>query len=400
MIYLDNNGTTPLCKAAQVEYCKWMKCAQNASSTSKVAEASARKLEEFKKYVQTHTGTRHHVIITSGATESNCTILNAVAKSYRRLTRHIPTIVISELEHDSIVECCKALELNQMAYVRYVAPSSTGEITPESLAETLASCKYVALVSIMSANNETGIINPISKLAKVCRRARIPFHSDMVQSFGKFKGPYPDAFSASFHKFQGPLGLGVLCVAPKFLREYEIQAEITGHQQNGLRGGTENIPAIAAGLVALRNCFEERERKNEEIAKLRTHMLVTLNKEFRVRMLGKEVKCNTPYIVLFGRGTIRKPCTLPNTALISIVTPGTKFCNVELKKELDRRGVVVGIGSTCNAKNKNRSHVMSALRVSDEIARGVIRVSLGDNTTKSEISEFVKIFVASVRKQL
>jgi len=428
----------------QTAWCR--KCA-NPSSSSSTAKTSRDIVETAKKTILSHCGVSeksYTVLFTSGATESNCTVIRSVVQAYWRLTKRKPTIIVSSIEHESIMACAESLIADEMADVIYISPNIEGSIPIAALDEALNSAKNIALVSIIFANNELGTINNIAEIGAICHRHKVPLMTDATQIFGKYALNVArlniDVLTASYHKFYGPKGLGLVLIKNELIEGYELNGIINGKQQKGLRAGTENVPAIAAGHTALIEAFKSRERKNQNMLSLRAYLINELRKQMPQGIYAEYVKTSLtdevdvypitfdPASEGFGDAAEFAPSSktikhmepleflilgppeektkryLPNTLLIAIVKNKPDkhgaFCNVRLKQDLDKMKCVVSIGSTCNSSNEKRSHVLNAIRCPENVGRGVFRVSLGDHTTKTELDYFVESLMKSINRQV
>ncbi len=445
-VYLDYNSTTPLDPKAKDALIKWAEIAKNPSSSCKSAKRCRAMIEAAKDTLLEHTNCSnnpdnknyYHVVFTSGATESNCFILRACASAYLRRMQTKPTIIISAIEHDSIISCCESLEEDGMANIIYIKPNCEGAIPSEAVENAIRNSENVALISIMYANNEIGTINNVRDIGEMAHRHSIPLHVDAVQIFGKYRIKIPesniDALSVSFHKLYGPMGIGVLFIKGALVDGYGLVGIINGNQQFKLRGGTENVMSIASSIVALERTFDKRESKNDHLLHLRQYLIDELTKIYPRGDYPKYViknrrdeadMSNIDYdpaslgirqgriidttfapveIIIFGPPDNQPHRYIPNTVLISVVKNVHDkygvFCNVKLKDDLDKRGFVVSIGSACNTQKKEKSHVLKAIECPDVVGRGVLRISFGDQTTKSEISGFVKAFKECCDKQI
>ena len=428
-IYLDNNGTTLINAAAQKTYNDWLKC-YNASSDSKVAKPAKNIIERAADDILAHCGTstaNHTALFTSCGTESNCFIIRACVKSYRKKLMEkgsvlIPHVISSEVEHHSILECLNDLKISGEAEVSLVRPTIYGNILAEDVEKEIK--LNTCLITVMFANNEIPIVNNIREIGAVAHKHKIPMHTDCVQVFGKYKIDMKnnniDALSASAHKFYGPKGMGLLIINNSLIEGYKLTAEISGSQQHGLRGGTENVAGIASMLVALKMAFINRKKKNEHLLTLRDRMLDKLEKDFTFNTVEKYIseddtddadkktdkktdkkpKYQDIEMVSLGPPRDKKGFILPNTVLLAICkNRGKPFCNVELKHFLDSKNIVVGIGSTCMTNSDKASHVLYAIGVPAVIRRGVLRISFGDNNMLSDVDKFVVALREGVTKQ-
>jgi cysteine desulfurase len=410
VIYLDNNGTTLICDDAAKEYAARLKC-YNPAADSASAKSAQSMIKKAKKYVQTLCNAdKYEVIFTSGASESNCYILRSTVSSYARILKAKPHLVVSAIEHHSILECCHSLELCKTAEVTYVQPNIYGVISPESVSAAIK--KNTCLVSIMYANNEIGSVNNIPAISKVVRGRKVAFHSDCVQMFGRYRLNLEktglDAISASFHKLYGPKGIGLLLIKKTFIKGYDLQGLINGSQQNGLRGGTENMPAIASAYSAMKWNFRNRQVKNKKLQAMCDNTIATLSKHIKQGEYKLYTSsANTPVMdlppfemVVLGPDRSKKGYRIPNTLLIAFVkNTGKAFCNVNFKKALEKEGIIVSISSACLTSSTNASHVLTAIGASKSIKTGVIRVSFSDYNSQRDVVRFCAACVRILKKQ-
>lgn len=405
-IYFDNNGTTARCRVALDELMKWSAEPINASTGSKYGVMATKMLNDGTKYIQRHcSAPDYSVIFTSGASESNCLILRSVAEAYRYNTKMVPHIITSAVEHNTILECCRVLQMYGAATTTVLPVDIRGCVAPSDVEKAIKS--NTALISIIAANNELGSINDLEAIGKIAHKNKIPFHSDFVQLFGKFRLNLPsmhvDSISVSFHKLGGAVGCGLLLINNNLIKGYKLNAQIHGTQQLGLRGGTQNVPAIASSIVAMEQSFEHRDAKNKRLLAKKNYLLTELAKQFPfadyATYLDATAKHKKIELVLLGQTDSAK--SLPNTVLLAIAkNSGKSFCNVELKHELEKNNIIVSIGSACNTKSKKASHVLDAIKAPPVIRKGVIRISFCDSNTKDEIDTFVATYVRAVRKQI
>jgi cysteine desulfurase len=414
-IYFDNNATTLICAPAKKTYIEWLSC-YNASSNSRLAKPIKTVISKATDILLDHCNistATHTAIFTSGATESNCFIIRACVKAYKKKlieknSTMKPHIICSALEHHSSIECLKDLEETGDVDVSYIIPTIYGNVLPEDVEKAIK--PNTCLITIMFANNEIPVINDIKSIGKIAHKNNIPMHSDCVQVFGKYKINVPenniDALSLSAHKFYGPKGIGALIINNNLIEGYGLTAEINGSQQNGLRGGTENVAGIASLITALKQSFINRAPKNKKLYNLRNYLLSRLKENYKFGDFLSYVN-NTDVesreileIVSLGPPDEEKDFILINTVLISIIkNKGRPFCNVLLKNFLDDKNCVVSIGSACLTNNESSSHVLSSIGAPSIIKRGVIRISFGDNNTISEIDKFIKLFKLGIEKQ-
>lgn len=415
IIYFDNNATTLVCEPARRVINDWISC-YNPSSDSKIAKPVKDMLERARDALLSHckvSSATHSVIFTSGATESNCFIIKACVRAYKkklieRGSELLPHIIVSSLEHHSILECIKDLQIDGLIEVSYVLPTIYGNVLPADVEKEIKG--NTCLISIMYANNEIPTINNIREIGRIAHNRRVPLHSDCVQIFGKYRVDVLqdniDALSASAHKFYGPKGVGLLLLNNDLIEGYGLTAEISGSQQNHLRGGTENVAGIASMLTALKHTFVKRQVKNNKLLSLRNRLLAKLTMIYPMLEYADIIDGNIPngspiYLVSLGPPTDKEKFILPNTILLSICKfEGKPFCNVKLKKCLDTAGVVVSVGSACLTSSDKASHVLTAIGAPPVVKRGVIRISFSDSNTNAEVDKFSNLLKICIDKQL
>ena len=408
LIYFDNSSTTIISPQAKNTYIKWLEC-YNSSTDSKIVKTAKEQIDSAKHYILNHCGVSaytHTILFTSGGTESNCFIIRSCVEAFKRklLKKNIillPHIIVSAIEHHSITDCINDLVQTSQITATFIKPSIYGFINPADIQKEIK--KETCLVIVMFANNEIPVINNLKEIGKVAHKFNIPVHSDAVQIFGKIKFDMAknniDSLSASAHKFYGPKGSGICIISNDFLKGYDMRAIINGTQQYNLRGGTENIPGILSLKTALENAFINRNKKNEHLFTLTNYLKEKLSEIFKIAtVLNYPSFLNTISIIFLGPVDITE--TLPGTVLLSVCKQqGKPFCNVELKKYLDKNNIVVSIGSACNTNSEKSSHVLTALNLPPVIKKGVLRISFNDHNTKQEINKFINVFISGVKLQ-
>jgi cysteine desulfurase len=351
LIYLDNNATTqpdPEVVAAMLPFLtQWY---GNASSVHRFGQRSRQALDEARSQVAALIGCDDaELVFTGGGTESINTALRGLLLS--RSPRK--QILTSTVEHSAVRELCKSLGQNG-AEVLEIPVDEQGSPDLERLESVLSD--DTALVTMMWANNETGVIMPVAEVAEMCRRRRVPFHCDATQAVGKLPidvhGIPIDAMSFASHKFHGPKGVGGLFVR-KGVRVRPLM--IGGPQERNRRGGTENVPGIVGmGIIAkMRDRFEHAVLEN--IAD--THVI--------------------------GRTDMR----LPNTTNIG-------FARLEAEAILlllSEKGICASAGSACSSGSLEPSPVLAAMGIDGKIAHGAIRFSLSRYTTDEEIDQTLAV---------
>jgi len=372
-IYLDNNATTQTAAevvAAMQPY--WRDQYGNASSIHRMGQAARHAVENARQQVAELIGARpREIIFTSGGTESdNLAILGTLAAHPTR--RHVVTTAV---EHAAVYDLCKRL-VSQDVRVTFVGVDADGRLDLEALSAAIDG--DAALVSVMHANNETGVIFPIDRVAELTAARGVPLHVDAVPAVGKIavdvKALGGDLLSLSAHKIHGPKGAGALYVAPR-TRLRSLLAG--GRQERDLRPGTENVPAIVGFGVAARLARDKILPSAPAVAALRDRL------EAEIR---RHVGCAR---VLGDRGG-----RLPNTACIAF----ERLSGEAVLIGLSERGVCASSGSACSSGSLEPSHVLHAMGVPQALAHGAVRFSLSHETTEQEIDRAVAAVVETVRR--
>lgn len=351
---------------------------------------------------------QYYILFTSGASESNAMIISRVIDAYL-LTGQQPHIVVSSIEHKSIIETIKYNETMGRCTSTFVNPAASGHILAGDV--ELAIRPNTALVCVMHANNEIGSINDIAAIAAAAHRHKVPFYSDAVQAFGKY-AMWPvemdvDGFSVSFHKMYGPVGCGLLILKRKWVEGYGIHPLIFGTQNFGMRGGTENIPAIAASRLALAHNMTNRQQKNKKLNNMKQFIIAQIRDRAPCRSYVQYCDINNITkslpeieIIFFDDSIFSNNANakyLPNTIFLSIIKRSEPpMCNTKFKESLANGGIIISVGSACNTSSDKASHVLYALGADSLIRSGALRISLGDNNTKEDCIAFVKCFLTTL----
>ena len=370
-VYLDNNASTPLLPdvfEAMRPY--YLEKYGNASSIHHYGQHARAAVEKARASVAALLNARPaEIVFTSGGTEAdNLGIFG--------LVRRDDHVITSTIEHSAVMNTCKRLE--QMGHdVTYLPVNSRGEVEPEELRKAIQS--NTRLISIMMANNETGVLQPVEEIGRIAREADIFFHTDAVQAAGKVPIDVQkigcDALSISGHKIHGPQGTGALFVKRGTLIQPLLYG---GNHERQRRAGTENLPGIV-GLGKAADIARHWLEHNgpAEMAAIRD----SLENAILNAMDGAGVN---------GAGALR----VPNTSSIY-------FDHVEgeaLVIALDLKGLSVSSGAACSSGAIEPSHVLLAMGLSHERARGSLRISLGKQTTQDEVDFAVQVVPQTVAR--
>src|SRR5438094_7164644 len=360
MIYLDYNATTPLCDAARDAMLPYLERRfGNPSSVHAAGREARAAIDNARdKLAALLHAKPNEIIFTSGGTES-CNL--AVFGLARRRSAGGGHIISAKTEHHAVLNTVEHLEKNENFQVTWLDVSRDGVIDLNQLASAIR--PETRLVSIMTANNETGVIEPSREISSIWRQRGVLLHSDMVQSFGKIETDLSlvDAASFAAHKFYGPKGVGLL-----FLRSGLSMAPIMfgGAHENERRPGTENVAAIAGMATAAEWTLRESKAEQEREAQLRDELWT------RITQIVPSAQQN-------GDGAVR----LANTLNVSF--PGID--SETMLMALDLEGVCASSGSACMVGSVVASHVLLAMGLSLERAASAIRFSLGKATTGEQI---------------
>ncbi len=370
-VYFDHNATTPLDARVLEGMLPYLTTQHgNASSRHEYGRAARRAVDEARQRVAHAVGAHPtEVVFTSGGTEANNLFIKGAAASLS------PGLVaVSAIEHPCVREPAKALRRAGWR-LRELAVDADCRVASADFHEVVN--ERPSLVSVMLANNETGVVQDVVALAQAAAPARAWFHTDAVQAFGRLRLDFRKlnvagvhALSISAHKLGGPKGAGALVVD----KRVELLPLIAGGgHERGLRSGTENVPAIVGfGLAAELGVAD---------LDARTRHLAALRGELEAGLLQQGA-------TLFGAGAER----LPNTCYFAVAG----IDGETLVGRLDRAGFAVAAGAACSSANPEPSHVLLAMGVPSSLARGAVRVSLGADNTVAQVRDFLSVLDTTI----
>ena len=373
IIYLDNNATTQLDPAVIEEMLPFLTRHYGNPSSGYSFAATARKaIDLARERLAALLGCEPvEIVFSSGGTESN----NAVINSALQLEAGGKHVITSAVEHSAVLRPCQ--DLAKRGYdVTFLGVDGHGNL---DVAEWEAAIRPgTALVSIMWANNETGVVFPIEKIAEICREKRVLFHTDAVQVTGKIPMRLRDSpinfLSLSAHKFHGPKGVGALYIS----RQTRFSPLIAGgSQENGRRGGTENVASIVGLGKAAELAFKYLAEGQCNIRSMRDRF----EKFVLEAVSGASVN---------GAGAGR----LPNTSSLSF--EGIESSSALLL--LDRQGICCSAGSACRTGSQEASHVLRAMNPSSDGARRSLRFSLGRFNSDAQIDRAIEVVPKVIEK--
>jgi len=368
-IYLDHNATTPLLpEVADAVRDASLRYGANPGSQHEPGRQARRALEEARTRVGELLGARmtgmaaDRVIFTSGGTEAANLVVFGLLGNPQQASAARDHFVTSAVEHPCILEAAEQLK---NCDVTLLGADSRGVVDIGQLSGCLR--PETRLVSVMLANNETGVRQPVVEIAEICAKQGIPVHTDAAQVVGKLPISFSDwnlaALSCAAHKFYGPLGIGALVL------RHDVPLRPTlfgGHQQAGLRPGTETV-ALAIGMCTALECWQRSAAEVvNRITQLRDHFEQTITNEL-------------PAVEVVGGDAPR----LPNTSNLAFVGVNRQA----LLMALDQAGVACSSGSACASGSSERSPVLLAMGLDSAIVEGSVRFSLGASTTPAEIDQ-------------
>lgn len=378
-IYLDNSATTRVDKrAADTVYEYMTEKFGNPSSAHSYGQEAKYALDDAReKIAKVINATVDEIYFTSGGTEADNWALRGIADQYLDHGKPIH-VITTEFEHSAVYAMCKyyAKLYPELFSSTFLKPNEKGVITSEMVSKAVN--ENTKLVSVMHVNNETGVINDIGAIGKICREKGIIFHTDAVQSFTKVpidvKAMNIDLLSASSHKIYGPKGVGMLYLRKKVAL---LPNQYGGHQENNMRTGTENLPGIAGFARAAEISFSEMSEEIPRITKLRNKLFELISAVVDNIIVNSDIEN--------GYGGI-----------LNITFPGIE--GEALLLSLDLEGIAVSTGSACSTGQVTPSRVLLAIGRTPEEAQSSIRFSVGRFNTVEEIEFAAQKVIENVKR--
>ncbi|HBF35782.1 MAG TPA: cysteine desulfurase NifS [Firmicutes bacterium] len=374
-IYFDHAATTPVDpEVLQVMLPYYTESFGNPSSIHWFGRENRKAVEDARLMVAKELGANEpsEIVFTGCGSESDNMALKGIVSAHKDKGNHIIT---STIEHHAVLDACKYLE-KQGFEVTYIPVNTEGMVDPQEVFQALTD--RTILVSIMHANNEVGVIQPIADIGKVLRERKILFHTDAVQSVGSIpvnvNDLSVDLLSLSAHKFYGPKGVGALYIRKGTLIHSFLHG---GGQERNRRAGTENIAGIVGLARALQLANEHIAENQAKISYLRDYFIDNVLKHIE-------------HVHLNGHRTQRLPGNI-----------NFSFEYIEgesLLLNLDLKGVAASSGSACTSGSLEPSHVLLAMGISPEIAHGSLRLTLGKSNSKEEIDYLLVVLPEIVNK--
>lgn len=373
-IYLDNSATTPLKKEVLDAMLPYLtEHYGNPSSIYKIGQESKSAIEKARTQVANALGAvEREIFFTSCGTEADNWAIKGIALAKSKNGKHI---ISSKIEHHAVLHTLESLE-KQGFEVTYLDVDEYGKISLDDLRASIR--PDTILITIMTANNEVGTIQPIAEIGKIAKEHGILFHTDAVQAIGSIKIDVHemniDLLSLSAHKFGGPKGIGALYVRNNVRPEIFMHG---GAQERARRAGTENVASIVGLGKAITLACENIESKTAKISSMRDRLI-------------KEIPEKIPYTKLNGHPTDR----LPGNVNFSF-----EFIEGEsLLLLLDMNGIAASSGSACTSGSLDPSHVLLAMGLPHEIAHGSLRLSIGEINTEEDVDRVLEVLPAIVQR--
>lgn len=375
IIYLDNAATTAVkpevFEAMKPYFTEWY---SNPSSVYQFAGKCKSDVENAREQIADLIGAKsQEIYFTAGGSESDNWAIKGIAEAYQEKGNHIIT---TKIEHHAVLHTCEYLEKHGFE-VTYLDVDGDGLIDVKALEKAIR--PTTILISVMTANNEIGTIQPVKEIGEIAKKHGVLFHTDAVQAFGHIPISVTemniDLLSASGHKINGPKGVGILYIR----NGIKIGAFIHGGaQERHRRAGTHNVPGIVGMGMAAKLAGEGMEKRMEKETKLRDYLI-------------QKIEDTIPYAKLNGSRTVR----LPNNV---------NFCFRFIEGEsllilLDQKGICGSSGSACTSGSLDPSHVLLAIGLPHEIAHGSLRLTLSEDNTEEQI-DYVTEQLATIVERL
>jgi cysteine desulfurase len=371
-IYLDNAATTPIAPEVLDAMLPYMReNFGNASSIHSYGKPAKVLVEDTRDLIADFIGSKpKEIVFTSGGTEANNFAIKGLAMNF--LNSDEKNIITTKIEHLAVLDTVNYLKNKFGFKISYLDNDEYGKINLNQLEELVNDNTF--LVSVMHSNNETGVINDLNAISQIAKKKNVYVHSDTIQSFGKIRFKVNelgiDTATISSHKIYGPKGIGALYMRDKTPVEKFLHG---GSQERNLRGGTENIPAIAGFKKAVELVIKNFDEDTERLKGLNEYLRSKLTQKF-----GDKIIFNSP-----------EDKSLPNILNISINLKQSKVDPEMLLILLDLEGIAVSGGSACTSGSHKPSHVLLNLGRDEKTALASIRISLGRYNTKEDLDYFI-----------
>jgi cysteine desulfurase len=370
VVYLDNASTTRLHDKVIEAMMPYMSIKYgNPSSLHSLGREAKRALDDARESIKDaiNLNANAKVVFTASATEANNLALKGIAYALKGKGK---SIIVSSIEHESILEPCKALE-HEGFKVTYIPVDPNAIVSIDAIEHALRENRDTILVSVMLANNEVGSIQPLKYIAEIAHRYNALVHTDAAQALGKIaldaKSLCVDLITLSAHKLYGPKGIGALCINSNIPLEPIVHG---GGHEYGLRSGTQNIPAVVGFSKVAEMSREFVDVYSSRVKALRDKLERAILESIKYTRLNSTAKDR-----------------LPNTTNISFLGINGE----DLIIKLDEHGICASTGSACSTLKKKESHVLRAMNLSKDARNGSLRLTLGIYNEEHEIDYTVSV---------
>ncbi len=383
--YLDHAATTPVLTTVVDAVAEQMRVVGNPSSLHTAGRAARRVVEESRERLATVLGARpSEVVFTSGGTEADNLAVHGTWAARRQADPARTRIVTTSIEHHAVLDCVEHLVKAEGARVTWVDPGPDGRVDPAAVrAAVEEDPDDVALVSVMWANNEVGVVQPVAEVAEVAHTHGIPVHTDAVQALGHvpldFAASGVDLMSVTGHKIGGPVGTGVLLAR----REAGlVPLSHGGGQERGVRSGTLDVPGIRGFAVAAEHVAAHRETEVPRLLALRDRLVE------EAAALGLGITVSGAWAAGDAAGRLAN-----NAHLLVPDCEGDSLLYL-----LDAAGIECSTGSACRAGVPQPSHVLLAMGRTEAQARGALRLTLGHTSTEEDVDAVLAALPGAVER--
>jgi len=385
VVYLDNVNSSSLCTNAEKKYKKSISNKSTPSEKINIVKVA-------KEYLlkTCNSNNQYSIFFTSGEIESNTIFLCTAVNAYKKIRKVKPHIVISAVESSSIIKYANSLKDSDQIDLTYLKPNIYGCILSEHINDALK--PNTCCVCITYINQELGSVNNIEKIGKLLHEKKIPLHSDCTYLFGKHKLDLKktniDSATIAFDKISGPVGLGAIIIKNDLLNGYKLHE----HSSTLENKRTENIPAIESAIESVKYSMLNRKTKNAKLLKFRNEIINKLSSKYQSMLYSEFINSDAPpleestksknIMIVLGPPINNESYYTPSILSIALITKNKKT-SIEIQKELEQKGIIVGVPDIESIHNYNE------INMPKEIQNHIIRISLADDVSQQDINKFI-----------
>lgn len=386
VIYLDNVNSSSLCLNAEKMYKKTINGkSMKPSEKDKIVSTA-------KEYLlkTCNAETMYSIFFTSGEIESNTIFLCATVHAYKKIRQIKPHVVISAVEHESIIKYANSLKDSDQIELTYIKPNIYGCILSEHIDSAIKSNTCCVLITYI--NQELGSVNNIEKISKLLHDKKIPLHSNCSYLFGKHKLDLKktniDAVTISFDKINGPVGIGALIIKNDLLKGYKLHE----HSSTLDNKGVDNIPAIASSIESIKFSLTNRKSKNQKLLKFRKEIINKLSAKCQLMLYSDFINSDEPpleestksknKLIVLGPPTSNECYFTPSILSIALIN-NKKKTGLDIQNELEKKDIIIGVPEL------NSIHIYNEIKMPKDIQNQIIRISLSDDISQPDINKFI-----------